>query len=62
MKNKIKILAKGNKKEFIMLGAFLVMSCIGGYIGAIAGIESGFHRQKFEINIIPVAESMSKHI
>lgn len=57
MKNKIKKFVKDNKKELIMMGTFLTMSCVGGFIGARTGIESGFHRQKFEINVIPINES-----
>lgn len=51
MKNKFKSFLKDRKKELIMVGTVLVAACAGGFIGASAGIESGFHRMKFEINL-----------
>lgn len=52
MKNKIKKFVNGKKREIIMAGTVLTVACIGGMIGARLGIESGFHRMKFEINLI----------
>ncbi len=52
MRNKIKTFLKDKKKEIIMIGAVLTTASIGGFIGARTGIESGFHRMKFEINLL----------
>lgn len=46
---RLKTICKENKKEIIKFGTILALACVGGFIGARSGIESGFHRMKVEI-------------